>query len=314
MGRFIARKVLILLPTLFLASLLVFSIMEILPGDAALVMLGINAQPDTLEALRNELNAHHSFVIKYILWIHNLLQGNLQTSYTYNIPVSQLILERMSVSLPLVFSSMILAIIVSSILGTFLALRFHSSVDTFISYGLYLLISIPSFWLAILLAFVFSVVFHIFPSGGFPGWQNFWYSIISLILPVISLTLPQIAIFTRIVKTSMIQTLQESFIVTARAKGITERNVLWKHAFYHSLVPLLTIIGLQFSFLITGAIIIENVFYLPGIGRLLLQAVYQRDLIVVRNVIVFLIIFLMMINFIVDIAIYFLIPSSRKIP
>ena len=291
MWHFIIRKGILFFFTLLGASFLIHSIISLLPGDAALVMLGTQSHAEVLSTIRNTTNIQLPFWKEYSVWIIQILQGNLQYSFTYDLPISSLLLERLSVSLPLIIISILLALIVSVILGIALATSSQKVFHVTGTYFLYFCISTPSFWLALLLIIFFSVNLGLLPSGGFPGWEYWKQAILSLILPIISLTIPQIAVFTRIIRISIIQSLQEAFIITARAKGLPEYIVVWKHALYHALAPLLTIVGLQFSFLMVGAIIVENVFYLPGIGRFLLQAVYQRDIVVVKNIIVVLVFF-----------------------
>jgi len=298
--------------TLLVASSVVFFVLEILPGDPAAVMLGINAEDDTLAALRAELGLDRPIAVRYLGWLGDLVQGDLGISYTYDVPVSELIMERVILSLPLAVLSMILSTLIAIPLGVIAASNHTKPMDFLVMIFSQLGIAIPNFWFALLLIIFFSVFMGVLPAGGFAGWDaGIIPALSSLLLPTIALALPQAAILTRVTRSSLLEVLNEDYIRTARAKGSSSRRTLWRHALRNAMIPVVTIMGLQFSFLLAGTIIIENVFYLPGIGRLIFQAIAQRDLIVVKNLVILLAASVIVINFIVDMLYAVIDPRLR---
>ena len=312
MGLFLAKRFATLIATLLVASLVVFLVLEVLPGDPAAMMLGINAREDTLAALRAELGLDRPAWLRYLLWILGLVQGDFGKSYTYSVPVAELILERVAISLPLALMAITLSTILAIPLGVLAAARRNRSADVLVGIFAQLGVAVPNFWFAILLILLFSVSLGWLPAGGFAGWDaGVWPALKSLILPTIALALPQAAILTRVTRSSVLEQLGEDYLRTARAKGLSRGAALWGHAVRNGLIPVVTIMGLQFSFLLAGTIIIENVFYLPGLGRLLFQAIAQRDLIVVKDLVVLLAGTVVVVNFIVDMLYAVLDPRLR---
>ncbi|KFB09801.1 ABC transporter permease [Nitratireductor basaltis] len=300
MSAYIAKRALTGFATLIVASLVVFAVLEILPGDPARIMLGMNASPEALAALRDEMGLNQPLVTRYFDWISGMAVGDLGRSYTYSTPVSELIAERLEVSLPLALLALALSTLIAIPVGVFAASRRGQAADT-VSMGLAQIgVAIPNFWFALLLVYVFAVGLRLVPAGGFPGWDSGWQAMKALLLPAVSLALPQAAILARVTRSAMLEVLGEDYIRTARAKGLPRRTVLWKHALQNALIPVLTILGLQFAFLLAGTIIIENVFYLPGLGRLVFQAISQRDLIVVEGVVMLLVAAVILVNLLVD--------------
>ena len=242
-----------------------------------------------------------------------MIQGNFGISYTYRVPVSELISERIIVSLPLALYALSLSIFFSFPTGIIAAQFYGKKTDFSIMAVSQLGISIPNFWFAMILVLIFSIKLRWVSAGGFPGWDNgFIIGIKSLTLPAIALALPQAAILSRVIRSAILGALKEDYIRTARSKGLSRGESIRKHAFRNSLIPVLTILGLQFSFLLAGAIIIENVFFLPGLGRLIFQGITQRDLIVVESVVMLLVFSVILVNFIVDIAYLLVDPRLRK--
>ncbi len=298
--------------TLLVASLLIFLLLEILPGDPAAVILGVGAQEDTLRALRAELGLDLPAPVRYLNWLGEVLQGNLGRSYTYDTPVQELLLNRVELSLPLALLAILLSTGIAIPLGVFAASRHRKVADTGIMGFAQLGVAVPNFWFAILLILLFSVKLGWFSAGGFAGWDAGWFPAFkSLVLPAVALALPQAAILARVTRSSVLETVQEDYIRTARAKGLSRSQALWRHAVRNALIPVVTILGLQLSFLLAGTIIIENVFYLPGVGRLLFQAIAQRDLMVVKNLVLVLAATVVLINFLVDLLYAVLDPRLR---
>jgi len=313
MLRFAIRRFVSLLLTLLAASVVIFFVIEVVPGDPASYMLGLNAQPDTVAALREELGLNGSALERYLRWIGGLAVGDFGVSYTYRTPVAELVAERLWVSLPLAVYALVLSTLIAFPVGVVAATRRGSVADTSIMGATQLGIAIPNFWLAMLLVLLFAITFRLFSAGGFPGWEaGLFEGLKALTLPAIALAMPQASILARVMRSSLLDTLEEDFIRTARAKGLSRHQALWRHALRNALIPVLTIIGLQFSFLLAGAIIIENVFYLPGLGRLVFQGITQRDLIVVESVVLVLVFAVVAVTFVVDLAYAWVDPRLRQ--
>ncbi len=303
MTYYLARRLLSLALTLILSTIVIFTIMEVVPGDPAQLILGFSATDEAVAALREQMGLDQPLLTRYFKWVSGLLVGDFGKSYTYSVPVLELIGERIVVSLPLAIIALLLSTLIAIPTGILAASRRGKLADTGIMGLTQLGIAIPNFWFALLMIYIFAVYFQLVPAGGFPGWDaGLWPVLKSLILPAIALALPQAAILARVTRSALLEALGEDYIRTARAKGLTKSMVLWQHALRNAMIPVLTIIGLQFAFLLAGTIIIENVFYLPGLGRLIFQAISQRDIIVVQSTVVLLVGTVIIINFLVDIA------------
>jgi len=303
MLRYTLKRLTSLFVSLAIASLVIFFVIEIAPGDPASFMLGINAQPDTVAALRAELGLDVPKFQRYLNWVAGMLTGDFGTSYTYRTPVVQMIADRMWVSLPLALYALTLSTLIAFPAGIYAAARRGKAGDVAVMGATQLGVAVPNFWFAMMMVLIFSINLRWFSAGGFAGWdKGLWAGLHSLTLPAISLALPQGAILARVMRSSLLDILGEDFMRTARAKGLTRRQALWRHALRNAMIPVLTIIGLQFSFLLAGGIIIEQVFYLPGLGRLVFQAISSRDLIVVESVVMLLVFSVIVVNFAVDLA------------
>lgn len=309
---FLVRRLATLLLTAWCATLLVFAVLELVPGDPAQIMLGMNASPDAIEALRHQLGLDRPLAERYLRWVGGLLTGDLGTSLTYARPVLDLVLERLPVTAPLALMALIFSVLVGIPAGLWAASRQGRAGDWAVISLAQLGIAIPGFWFAILMILAFSVQLGWFPAGGFPGWEaGLWPATRALAMPAMALALPEAAILARIVRSASLETMREDYVRTARAKGVSRRLVLVRHVLPNALIPVSTIIGLQFAFLIAGAVVIENVFTLPGLGRLLYQAVGQHDLITVQSVVVMLAIFVVAVNALVDVVIATIDPRPR---
>ncbi len=303
MTAFLIRRLAGLLLTLLAASLVVFLVLQVIPGDPASLMLDTSARADTLAALRHQMGLDRPAWIRYLTWIGGLLTGDFGISYTYATPVSELIAQRVMVSLPLAVLSICLSTTIAIPIGVLAAARRGRGTDVAIMGAAQFGVALPNFWLGILLILLFAVAYPILPAGGFVGWEKgFWPALRCLILPAFSLALPQAAILSRVTRSAVLETLGQDYVRTALAKGLTGVAALWRHAVPNALIPVVTIIGLQFSFLLAGTVIIENVFALPGLGRLVFQAISQRDLIVVQDLVVLLAGSVIVVNFLVDLA------------
>ncbi len=313
MPSYLAGRLVSLIVSLIVASIVIFLVIEVVPGDPAQFMLGLNAQPDTLAALRKQMGLDQPAIVRYFSWVVGMLHGDFGISYTYRTPVSELIVQRIGVSAPLALFSLALTVIIAFPAGIVAASRRNSAADVTVMGVTQFGVAIPNFWFAIILVWIFAVTLHWFSAGGFPGWdKGFWLGIKGLLLPAIALALPQASILARVMRSSLLDTLDEDYVRTARAKGLNRGQALRRHALRNALIPVLTIVGLQFSFLLAGAIIIENVFYLPGLGRLIFQGITQRDLITVKSVVMILVFAVIFVNFLVEIAYVLVDPRLRK--
>jgi peptide/nickel transport system substrate-binding protein len=300
---FLTRRLATLFATLIAASIVVFVIVQIVPGDPVRYMMGLQAQPETVAAVRHQLGLDAAPWVRYLDWVGGVLRGDFGRSYTYRIPVATLIAERLEVSLPLALYALLLAAAVAFPAGLAAAARRGRMSDAVLTGLTQLGLAVPNFWLGMLLVMVFALGLHLTAAGGFPGWgAGVGPALRALTLPAIALAMPQAAILARVLRQALIDTLHEDYIRTARAKGAGERRILWRHALPNALVPVLTILGLQFSFLLAGGVIIENVFFLPGLGRLVFQAIEQRDLIVVQSVVLVLVLAVVCVTFLVDLS------------
>ena len=312
MLRFILSRFISLGLSLAAASLVIFLVIEVIPGDPAAFMLGLNATEANVAALREELGLGGTLAERYWGWVSGMLIGDFGTSYTYRVPVSELILDRLWVSLPLAGYALALSTLLAFPIGLIAASRRGTVADYGIMSGTQLGIAVPNFWFAMLLVLVFAVNLQWFSAGGFPGWQDPMAAIKALTLPAIALALPQASILARVMRSALLDTLGQDYIRTARAKGLSRRQAVLRHALRNALIPVLTIIGLQFSFLLAGAIIIENVFFLPGLGRLIFQGITQRDLVVVESVTMLLVFAVILVTFLVDVAYAAVDPRLRR--
>jgi len=309
---FLSRRLAAALLTLVLATVVVFAIVEVLPGDPALVMLGTDARPDTLAALRAQYGFDQPLTVRYLHWIGGLLSFDLGSSHAYGTPVAKLIGDRLAVTLPLGALALSWALLVAIPLGVFAAWKHGTASDWGVMGFTQIGISLPNFWFGIVLVLAFAVTWRIFPAGGFPGWrQDPVGSIHALILPALALSLGEIAILTRVTRSAMLDTLREDYVRTARAKGAPERTVLFGHALRNALIPVTTVAGLIAGFLIAGAVIIESVFRLPGVGQLVYDSINNRDLIVIKNVVILFTLLVLVVNLAVDLAYVALDPRPR---
>lgn len=311
---YLFQRLAVLAATLVIASFVVFAVMAILPGDAAQTLLGPTATPEAVAALTHKLGLDQPVAIRYVRWIGGVVSGDFGLSYAYGSPIGPLVASSLAVSLPLAAMAMALSAAIALLAGVYAADR-RGRVGDAVVMGLSQLgLAVPNFWLAILLVIVFAVTFRLVPAGGFPGWGDPLRAFSALILPAASLAVVQAAILTRVTRSALIEAIGEDYMRTARAKGVPRRTALWRHALPNALVPVLTIMGLQFANLIAGAIVVENVFVLPGLGRLMLQSISNRDTLVVQDCVMLIALLVIGLNFAVDIACAAIDPRLRSRP
>ncbi|MGV3569338.1 MAG: ABC transporter permease [Ramlibacter sp.] len=301
MSLFFLKRLITLVATLVGTSIVVFLVLEILPGNAAQILMGPDAAPDAVAALAQKLGLDRPPVERYWEWVSGLLTGDLGLSYAYSTPVGELVLERLALTVPLALMAMALTTVLALVAGIYAAARHNKPGDVGIMALTQVGIAIPNFWFAILLILLFSVHLGWFSAGGFPGWQDgILEGLRALLLPALALAVVQSAILARITRSAVLEVLREDFVRTARAKGVSRRGALWGHVLRNALIPVITVMGLQFAELLAGTIVVESVFYLPGLGRLIFQSISNRDLIVVRNCVMLLAAMVVIVNFVVD--------------
>jgi peptide/nickel transport system permease protein len=301
MSLFLFKRVLTLIATLIGTSVIVFLVLEILPGNAAQMLMGADASPEAVAALATKLGLDQSAWVRYWHWIGGMLTGDLGNSYAYGSPVLDLVLERLALTIPLALMAMALTTVLALIVGVTAAAKHNKLGDVGLMGLTQVGIAIPNFWFAILLILVFSVELQWFSAGGFDGWsEGVLPGIKALLLPALSLAVVQAAILARITRSAVLEVMREDFVRTARAKGVSQRAVLWGHVLRNAMIPVVTVMGLQFSELLAGTIVVENVFYLPGLGKLIFQSISNRDVIVVRNCVMLLATMVVVVNFVVD--------------
>ena len=312
MTTYLVKRLIVLILTLLLVSIAIFVVMRIIPGDPAQIILGLQATPEAVAALRAELGLDQPLTVQYLSWVGEMIRGNMGESINYGVPIAELVVQRLAVTGPLTLIAVLFSVVISIPLGIHAATHHNRAGDYGVMIFSQMGLAVPAFWAGLLLILLFAVHLHWFASGGFPGWsESFWGSLKSLLLPAVALGLIRAAILARLTRSSLLEVLREDYIQTARSKGLRERTVIYRHAFRNAMIPVLTILGLQIGQLMAGAIIIEQVFFLPGLGRLVFLAINQRDLPVVQAVVLFIACVIVIVNFVVDLMYALLDPRIR---
>jgi peptide/nickel transport system permease protein len=310
--RLLVRRAVALLATVFVVSVLVFVVARVLPGDPALLIMGTEGSPEAAAALRRAMGLDRPIPVQYAEWLRGALRGDLGRSIQYDVPVGELLLGRLRVTVPLTLLAGLFMTLVAVPLGVYAATR-HGRPGDYVALVLSQLgIAIPSFWAGLLLILLFAVRLGWVQAGGFDGWQaGIGRGLRALLLPALALGVIQAAILTRTTRAAVLEVLRADHVRTARAKGLAEAVVTWKHVLRNALLTIVTIVGLQLGQLLAGSIVLENVFYLPGLGRLALGAIGARDLPVVQGVVLFVAVTIVVVNFAVDLLYRVLDPRIR---
>lgn len=292
---------------------MVFVLLRIAPGDPAAVALGVNATPEALAARRAELGTDRPLIVQYLDWIGGMLAGNFGTSFTSGQDISPLIIDRTQVSLILVLAAMVVAMLIAIPVGTYAAVR-HRHVDgVAVTASSQIGIAIPGFLFGILLVGIFAVRLGWFPANGWvPPAEDFGGFLSRLVLPVLSLAAVQAAIMTRYVRSAVLEVMSEDFLRTARAKGLSPIRALVRHGLRNAAIPVITVVGVQMAFLVIGAVVIERVFVIPGLGSLLIDSIGNRDLMTVQSVVMVLVVITIVINLLVELTYTVLDPRIRR--
>jgi peptide/nickel transport system permease protein len=311
-GGFVLRRLLEALPVLFLATLLIFLGLRTLPGDPAVVLAGQDASPETLAAIRAANGLDQPLPVQYVIWLGNVVRGDFGVSFFTRAPVSQLIAQRAPATLELGIAGMLLTVLLGIPTGVLAAVRQRRPSDWVVSAFNGLAVAVPGFWLGILAILLFSLLLGWLPPGGRGDLvRDPMLELKFLLLPAVTLALPGAAGLSRLVKASMLEVLGDDYVRTARAKGLAQSSVVWRHALRNALVPVATVLGLQFGRLLGGAVITESVFSWPGLGRLIRDSIGNRDYAVVQACLLLLVLLFIVINLMTDIAYGALDPRIR---
>lgn len=299
----IGREALTLLVSAIIGSLVVFGLLRMLGGDVALMILGQEAAPEAADALREELGLNRPWYIQYVSWMAGFVTGDLGRSYSGGYDIFEQIVVRFGPTALLAFGSLFVSIAIAIVVGTYSALHNKDASGAAVDVAAQLGIAIPNFWAGLLLVYVFAVLLGWFPAGGYvPMLQNPGASLHSLVLPIVALSMSSAAVKTRFVRSAMLDVMDEDYIKTAMAKGRTFRSAVISHGLRNASIPVLTISALQLGSLLAGALVIENVFVIPGLGRLLLVAVNGREVMVVQSVAFVILMIILVMNFVMDVA------------
>ena len=303
MKKYVIRRLISIIPILWLVSVLVFSLIHLVPGDPVMVILGTTAEKVQVEAMRHKLGLDRPLLLQYGSWIGNLLRGELGRSIVSDEPVMEMILHRLPTTLTVAAAALLLSLSISIPAGILSSLR-HNTYTDYVFMGLVILaVSMPSFWLALLFILLFSVKLRLLPMMGWVSiFADFWEGLKYLILPAMSLAFILAAVVARMTRSSMLEVLREDYIVTALSKGTPKRLIVFKHALKNAFAPVLTIIGFQVGFLLGGTVVIEDIYSIPGVGRLIFTAITNRDYPVVQGCILMVTVVYVFVNAAVDLA------------
>jgi peptide/nickel transport system permease protein len=310
--RYLLRRLVTLIATLLAATLVVFSLLSILPGSPAQVILGTQATPEAVKALTQQLGLDHPLWRQYVHWLHGLVTLHLGNSYISQLPIGSQISRSLAVTGPLIGLGLLVGIVIAVPFGVAAALLRRNAAGAAITSLSQIGIAVPNFIVGLLLILVFAVKLGWLAASGFTPWSdNAWLAFKSLVLPAIALGLVEGALLSRYVRSAVLDVLRSDYLRTARAKGLSRRQALVRHGFRNGAIPVVTVVGLEIPSLIIGAVVIENVFTLPGVGTLLLQAVSNRDLLVVQDVVMLVAVVVLVVNFLVDASYRVLDPRLR---
>lgn len=306
---YFAKKLLVMIVTLIAVSFLVFLAFEIIPGDVAVSQLGTEATPERVAALRHELGLDRPFLVRYGDWILSYIKGDFGTSYSYHISVSSMIAQKIPITLAMSLIAFVITIAISLPLGVEMAKRVGSKVDKCVYTANQVVMSVPEFFLGIIITYVFGLVLHWFKPGGYVSYTvSFGRFIGYLIFPSIAIALPKIAMTVKLLRSSIITESKKDYVRTAYSRGNSTTQVLYKHVLRNAMIPVVTFLGMVFTNMIAGSIVVEQVFNIPGLGRILLTSISNRDYPVTQAIILLIAALVIVVNFIVDIIYHILDP------
>lgn len=312
MTGYVVRRVLQMLIALLGVSIIVFALVHLVPGDPVRVALGTRFDPDIYEALRERAGLNEPLVVQYFTWLGNAVTGDLGVSFRSGQPVTTLLLQRLPATITLAFSALFVALVVSIPLGILSAVRSGSKLDYVATASSQVAVSVPDFWAGIMYILLFSLLLGWLPPSGYTSFLESpidWLR--HLALPALTIGLISGSIIFRFVRSAVLEALHQDYTRTARAKGLTERQVIWRHVMPNAWIPIVTVVGLQLGFLLSGVIVVEVIFAWPGLGRLALLAVQDRDFTVLQGAVLLIAFIFLLINLIVDILYGWLDPRVR---
>lgn len=312
-AKYIIKKLITMLFTLFLISFFVFVAFAVIPGDPALSKLGTEATPEQLEALRNEMGLNDPFFVRYINWVKDFFSGGMGQSYNYNMSVSALILDKLPITLTLSFISFILVVGISLFLGLYAVRHEGIWIDRIIVVANQVVMAIPPFFAGILISYVFGLLLKWFTPGNYVNYDKDIFAFVGyLIAPAIAIALPKIAMSAKLLRSSLLEEADKDYIRTAYSRGNSTKQVLYRHALKNALIPMITFWAMVFTDLFAGSVVIEQVFGIPGLGRILLVSISNRDYPVVEAIIVLLAFVIILVNMLVDIIYRIVDPRMRQ--
>lgn len=310
--KYAAKKFLTLIITLFIVSLLAFLAFQVIPGDPTTKMLGTEATEEAKAALRAQLGLDGSISSRYLNWLTAFLRGDMGTSYSYQMPVSEMLADKLPITFLLSILSFALTVVISIPLGIWAGSAKSKAADVAIAAADQVVMSVPAFFIGILATYLFGTVLHLFSTGGFVSYQESWSGCLAyLILPACSIAIPRIAMTVKMLRSSILSELQRDYVRTARSRGADRKTILFRHVLKNALIPVITFLAVSAAEIMTGSIIIEQIFAIPGISRLLLASISGRDFPVVQAIVVILAAWIVIINFLADLLYQLADPRIR---
>jgi peptide/nickel transport system permease protein len=309
---FIIKRVSQTVVVLFLLSVLVFSLLHFLPGDPAIIVLGTEAEPEEIQALREELNLDKPLPVQYGIWLNKMFHGDFGASIMYDVPVTDLLVKRFPITISMGFLAILIACVLGTSAGVVCAIRRGTMIDQVITVIANAGISIPVFWLGILGIYAFGLTLGWLPVQGYTSpFDDFWLSVRKMIMPTVCLSVIPLAVMARQARSAMLEVIQQDYIRTAWSKGLKERVIVIRHALKNALIPVVTLIGLQVRYVVGGSVLIETVFNIPGTGRLLVTAIFDKDFLIVQSTVLVIGVVIGVANLLVDISYGYIDPRIR---
>jgi peptide/nickel transport system permease protein len=312
MTNYIISRVIQTIVVLFLVSIITFLLVEIMPGDPVITMLGRDATPEEAATLRAELWLDRPITVRYVHWFSGVLQGDLGESIFYREPVTDVLMKKFRITGYLACLALVLSVVLGITTGIISAIRRGGAVDQLVSVSANIGIAIPAFWLGIMGIYLFALKLAWLPIHGWTSpFEDFWMSSSQAVMPVILLAIPSIAVLSRQSRSSMLEVIHQDYIRTAWSKGLRERVVVFKHAIKNALMPVVTLVGLQVRLLFGGSVLVEQVFNIPGLGRLLVQSAFNKDFTVIQGGVILIGLIVCIVNLLVDISYGWIDPRVR---
>lgn len=309
----VVKKMISMFITLLIVSFLVFFAFDLIPGDAATSRLGTQATPERVEALREEMGLNRPFLIRYGTWLADFVRGNMGTSYSYGKPVTEMVADKLPITITMIIMAFLMIVVISIPLGIYTAKHQGSFIDKFIQVVNQIVMAIPPFFSGILITFIFGILLKWFVPGGFVSYTKSWGKFLKyMIFPAVAIAIPKISMAVKLLRTSVLEEAGKDYVRTAYSRGNRTTGVLYHHVLKNALIPVITFLGMALSDMVAGSIIIEQVFNIPGLGRILLTSISNRDYPVVEAIIMLIAMLVVVVNFCVDILYRIVDPRMRE--